>query len=139
MSNITVPLSPTSNHHSCDHPTPIFGINYIGSPPPYVQYKQNCEHITLYNPNPITLGPQQTQTIYFPIQVATSLMGYSIIYGSDLLFRHGLQSDLTIQSTNDFFLSTKIYNKTTHNCEFPPFGLTFHCITIAPIIHKYLL
>ena len=133
MSNITVPMPPPPRQISVDHPTPLFHIKYIGSPPPYVSYRKNCRTITLYNPKTITFNPYQKQTIYFPIQVETSLMGYTIIYGSDLLFLKGLQTKLSIQLTNDFFLSTKVYNNTNQFCTFPPNSLTFTCITIAPI------
>ena len=63
-------------------------------------------------------------------------MGYTIVFGSELLYRQGFQSDLSIQLTNDFLLSTKIYNKTNRICTFPPYSLSFDCITIAPIICK---
>jgi hypothetical protein len=134
MNSVT---KPTLSHGktSCDCPSRIFKIQYIGTPPPHTHYRQDCEKIELKNMQPLTLSPHQTQTIYFPIEIQTSLPGYSIIYGSDLLYRRGLASTINIMATNNSFLSTKVYNKTDNTYTFPPYSLCFNCLTIiAPNI-----
>jgi hypothetical protein len=133
MTNITVPLPRPKRGDSFDHPVPINNIVYLGIPPPYVQYRNNSEKITLMNYHELTFIPFETKEIFFPIQITTSLLCYSIISGSALLFRQGLKSDLSIQLTNDSFLSTKIHNYTMNTCTFPPFSLNFDCfVVISP-------
>jgi hypothetical protein len=136
MTIIILPLpTPKKISSSYDHPRPLFHITYSGFFPPHVQYRNDCEQITLKNPHPITFTPYQTQTVYFPVFITTSKPCYALIYGSDLLFRLGLMSDFNIIMTNDSFLSTKVYNNTNKTCTFPSNRLTFNCLTMIAPIH----
>jgi hypothetical protein len=130
MSHITIPVNlPQSKKESNDHPKPVFKINYLGSPP-YGNYKNNCEQITLYYPHSISFQPYQTQTLHFPLLIETSLPCQTLVYGSHLLFRFGLTSNITITHSNDSFLSVTVYNYKDQQITFSKNCLTFICQTV---------
>lgn len=135
MSSIDVPVPQykkalTSN----DHPTPVLQIKYTGSPP-YGEYRPNSSTITLYYPHSLTLNPLETITISFPILIETSLPCLTIIYGSQILFRHGLTCNITISHSNEPLIHpTRLYNFTDKLLTFPPHSLTFNCLTVIATI-----
>jgi hypothetical protein len=141
MNSITIPspqYKSRKNRTENDHPTPIVKINYVGSPqsPAYRHFAHNRPNITLIYPHSITIQPFEKQTIYFPVLVESSLPTQSIIYGTDLLFRYGLTSQITI-IPSDSLLFTVIKNNMNKPLSIPKNRLSFNCLTVVATIEDY--
>ncbi len=136
MSSVIIPIPQNIlKREENDHPTPVFKINYVGYFP-YGRNFTNRSNITVIYPNSIEMKPFEHKTIYFPVLVETSLPMYSIITGSDLLFRFGLSSSITIVPS-DSFLFTSIFNYTEKTITLPKNSLTFTCSTVIATVKEY--
>ena len=114
---------------SCqDSPTPVLRINYKG-----LTNSLRCQNpamITLSNKTSFTIPSCDYTTIHFNVLVTTSLPAVTLLYGNEILFRHGLTCVINQIPTNDSLLSIKIYNPKSEPSTFAKESLQFTCHTV---------
>lgn len=116
-------------NYSCqDSPTPVLRINYKG-----LTNSLRCQNpamITLSNKTSFTIPSCDYTTIHFNVLVTTSLPAVTLLYGNEILFRHGLTCVINQIPTNDSLLSIKIYNPKSEPSTFAKESLQFTCHTV---------
>jgi len=118
----------TTNRTSCDCPTQVFKIKYLGVFPQ--TFKRTIEFSNNYK---CTIKPGQYQQIYFNILVQTSLPGFCIVYGDEhLLYPKGLSYVITQVKTNDIFLYITIKNNNQFSFTIEEDTLSFYCTVVIP-------
>jgi hypothetical protein len=112
---------------SCDCPSSDFLTRFYDLND---KVHKGIKTFTIYNPQPITIGPKESQIIYFNETITTSLPAICFIYGDEFLFYKNISFIPNFIRTNDSYLNICITNNANDVCHFNSNDLYFYCVII---------